>query len=130
VTLKLRATVPVGKLPFCGCSLDSSRRVRWTELVNCLIQLSKGAAAPEGLTMATDQELVAQTGQNLTEELMLQACEGEGAKIADRWMKIEIADIRGGIASAAVRSARYREYLRLINIGDWWKISDALWLPR
>src|SRR6202161_585429 len=28
-----------------GCSLDSGRRVWWTDLVNCLIQLAKGAAA-------------------------------------------------------------------------------------
>jgi hypothetical protein len=70
-------------------------------------------------------------GAILTKELMLQACAGcEGAKIADRWMKIDIADICAGIASAAVRSARYREYLRLIKTGGQWKIADALWLPR
>jgi hypothetical protein len=86
--------------------------------------------------MATDQLLIAQTVQDggaiLTRELMLQACaegEGEGARIADRWMKIDIADVCGGIASAVVRSAPYREYLRLIKTGDGRKTADALWLP-
>jgi Putative lumazine-binding len=70
-------------------------------------------------------------GAILTKELMLQPCaegEGEGARIADRWMKIDIAYVCGGIASAVVRSAPYRKYLRLIETGDRWKIADALWL--
>jgi hypothetical protein len=44
-------------------------------------------------------------------------------------MKIDIADVCGGIASAVVRSAPYREYLRLIKTGDGRKTADALWLP-
>jgi hypothetical protein len=85
--------------------------------------------------MATDQLLIAQTVQDggaiLTRELMLQACaEGEGARIADRWMKIDIADACGGIASAVVRSVPYREYLRSIETGDGRKVADELWLPR
>jgi hypothetical protein len=85
--------------------------------------------------MATDQQLITQTVQDggaiLTRELMPQACaEGEGARIADRCMKIDIADVCGGIASAVVRSAPYREYLRLIKTGDGRKTADALWLPR
>ena len=67
----------------------------------------------------------------LTKELMLQACaEGEGTRTADRWVKIDIADVRGGVAGAVVRSAPYREYLHLIKTGDGWKIADALWLPQ
>jgi|ERR1700733_11012009 Putative lumazine-binding len=70
-------------------------------------------------------------GAILAKELMLPACaESEGARTADRWMKIDIADVCGGIASAVGRSVPYREYLRLIRTGDGWKIADALWLPR
>jgi hypothetical protein len=70
-------------------------------------------------------------GAILTKELMLQACaEGEGTRTADRSVKIDIADVCGGIASAVVRSAPYREYLHLIKTGDGWKIADALWLPQ
>lgn len=70
-------------------------------------------------------------GAILTKELMLQTCaEAEGARIANRWMKIDIADVCGGIASAVVRSAPYRECLSLIKAGDGWKIADAQWLPR
>ncbi len=70
-------------------------------------------------------------GAILTKEPMLQAsAEGEGTRAADRWMKIDIADVCGGIASAVVRSAPCREYLHLIKTGDGWKIADALWLPQ
>jgi Putative lumazine-binding len=70
-------------------------------------------------------------GVILTKEPVLQACaEGEGTRAADRWMKIGIADVCRGIASAVVRSAPYREYLHLVRTGDGWKIADALWLPQ
>jgi hypothetical protein len=70
-------------------------------------------------------------GVILTKQLMLQACaEGEGTRTAHRWVKIDIADVCGGIASAVVGSAPYREYLHLIKTGDGWKIADALWLPQ
>ncbi len=62
---------------------------------------------------------------------MLQACaEGEGMRAADRWVKIDIADVCGGIARAVVRSAPCREYLHLITTGAGWKMADALWLPQ
>ena len=70
-------------------------------------------------------------GATLTRDVLLQACaEGEGIRAADRWVKIDIADVCGDIASAVVRSAPYREYVHLIRTGDGWKIADALWLPQ
>jgi hypothetical protein len=70
-------------------------------------------------------------GAILTKELMLQACaEGEGARIADRWLKIDIADVCGDIASAVLRSAPYRDDLHLVRTGDGRKIADALWRPQ
>jgi Putative lumazine-binding len=70
-------------------------------------------------------------GAILAKQLMLQACaEGEGTRAAGRRVKIGIADVCGAIASAAVRSAPYREYVHLIRTGDGWTIVDALWLPR
>ena len=67
----------------------------------------------------------------LTKEPMLQACaEGEGTRAADRWVKIGIVDACGGIVSAVVRPAPYREYLHLVRTGDGCKIADALWLPQ
>ena len=70
-------------------------------------------------------------GVILTKEVMLQACaEGEGTRAADRWVKIGIVDACGGIVSAVVRPAPYREYLHLVRTGDGWKIADALWLPQ
>jgi hypothetical protein len=70
-------------------------------------------------------------GVILTKELMLQACaEGEGTRITDQWVRIDMADVCGGIASAVIRSAPDREYLHLIKTGDGWKIADALWLPQ
>ena len=70
-------------------------------------------------------------GAILTKDVLLQACaEGEGTRAADRWVKIDIADVCGDIASAVVRSAPYREYLHLIRTGDGWKIANALWLPQ
>jgi Putative lumazine-binding len=70
-------------------------------------------------------------GAILTKDVMLQDCaQGEGTRTADRWLKIDIADICEDIASAVVRSAPYREYLHLIRTGDGWQIANALWLPR
>ncbi len=70
-------------------------------------------------------------GAILTKELLLQACAGgEGTRAADRWVKIDIADVCGDIASAVVRPAPCREYLHLIRTGDGRKIANALWLPQ
>jgi hypothetical protein len=70
-------------------------------------------------------------GAILTKELLLQTCaEGEGTRAADRWVKIDIADICGDTASAVVRSAPCREYLHLIRTGDGRKTANALWLPQ
>jgi hypothetical protein len=70
-------------------------------------------------------------GAILTKELLLQACaEGEGIRGADRWVKIDISDVCGNIASAVVRSAPYREYLHLVRTVDGWQIADALWLSQ
>ena len=67
----------------------------------------------------------------MTKDVMLQACAGgEGTRAAGRWVRIDIADVCGGIASAVVRSAPYREYLHLVRTGDGWKIANALWLPQ
>ncbi len=78
-----------------------------------------------------DGAILTKDGAILTKEAMLQACaEGEGTRIQDRWVEIDIADVCGNIASAVVRSASYREYLHLIRTGDGWKIADALWLPQ
>ena len=87
-----------------------------------------GRALHPGLVKRSPAE---DRGAILTKQLMLQACaEGEGTRTADRWVKIDIADVCGGIASAVVRSASYREYLYLIRTGGGRKILDALWLPR
>lgn len=74
-----------------------------------------GRALRPGLARRSPAE---DDGAILTKELMLQACaEGEGTGAAGRWVKIGIADVCGGIASAVVRSAPYREYLHLIRTG-------------
>ena len=70
-------------------------------------------------------------GAILTKDFMLQACaDGDGTRATDRWLKIDIADVCGDIASAVVRSAPYREYLHLIRTGNGWTIANALWLPQ
>jgi Putative lumazine-binding len=70
-------------------------------------------------------------GAILTRAVMLQTCaEGEGSRVAGRWLTIDITDVCGDIASAVVRSAPHREYLHLIRTGGGWKIADALWLPQ
>jgi hypothetical protein len=67
----------------------------------------------------------------LTKDAMLQACAGgEGTRDAGRWLTFDISDVRRGIATVAVRSAPYREYLHLIRTGGGRKMLDALWLPR
>jgi hypothetical protein len=65
-----------------------------------------------------------------TDVLLLACAEGEGIRAADRWVKIDIVDVCGNIASAVVRSAPYREYLHLIRNGDLWRMANALWLPQ
>jgi len=45
----------------------------------------------------------------------------------DRRLEIEIKDVYGDIATAAVRSAVYREYLHLVRTSEGWKIANALW---
>ncbi len=45
----------------------------------------------------------------------------------DRRIEVEVADVYGGIASATVRSAVYREYVHLVRTPDGWKIVNALW---
>jgi len=55
------------------------------------------------------RSLAEDDGAILTKDVMLQACaEGEGTRAPGRWLKIDIADVRGDIASAVVRSAPYR----------------------
>ena len=95
-----------------ACNLDSVARVWWTDLVYRIIRLTKMWPRRRGLTMATDQELINRT------------------RTQDRWMQIDIADVCGNIASAAVRSAPYREHVHLIRAGDRWKIADMQWLPQ
>jgi ketosteroid isomerase-like protein len=53
---------------------------------------------------------------------------GEGVEDGkDRRLEIEIKDVYGDIATAAVRSAVYREYLHLVRTSEGWKIANALW---
>jgi len=85
-----------------------------------------GRALRPGLARRSPAE---DDGAILAKQPMLQACaEGEGTRAAGRPVKVGIADVCG--ASAVVRSAPYREYLRLIRTGEGWKIADVLWLPR
>ena len=63
----------------------------------------------------------------VTKQLMLQACpDGERTRPANLQVKIDIADVCGAIASAVVRAAHCREYLRLIRTGDGRKITNVL----
>ena len=87
-----------------------------------------GRARRRGLARRSPAE---DGGAILAKQLMSQACaEGEGTRAAGRRVKIGIADVCGAIASAVVRPALYREYVRLIRTGDGWKIAATLWLPR
>ena len=53
---------------------------------------------------------------------------GEGVDDGkDRRLEIEIKDVYGDIATVAVRSAVYREYLHLVRTSEGWKIANALW---
>lgn len=70
-------------------------------------------------------------GAILAGAVMLQTCaEGEGVRVAGRWLTIDVTDVCGDIAGAVIRSARYREYLYLSRTGGGWKMADALWLPQ
>ena len=53
---------------------------------------------------------------------------GEGVEDGkDRRLEIEIKDVYGDIATVAVRSAVYCEYLHLVRTSEGWKIANALW---
>ena len=53
---------------------------------------------------------------------------GEGrADGIDRTLDISVLDVHDGIATAAVRSAVYREYLHLVRTTEGWRILNALW---
>jgi hypothetical protein len=45
----------------------------------------------------------------------------------DRHVDVRIDDIAGSIASVAVRSADYIEYVHLVRVEEGWKIVNTLW---
>jgi hypothetical protein len=55
---------------------------------------------------------------------------GEGRAVGeDRSIEVEILDVYEDIATVAVCSAPYHEYLHLVRTRDGWKIANALWRP-
>jgi ketosteroid isomerase-like protein len=67
-----------------------------------------------------------------TKQRMLElTAQGAGAEDgADRSLDVRIGDVSEDIASVAVRSAVYHEYLHLVRTREGWQIANALWRPR
>lgn len=56
---------------------------------------------------------------------------GDGRGTANEpGFEVEIFDAHAGIASVAVRSVPYVDYLHIARVGDQWLIVNALWQPR
>ena len=67
-----------------------------------------------------------------TKERMVElTAAGEGADDrGDGTIEIDVLDVSDDIASVAVTSHTYREYVHLVRGPDGWKIANALWRPR
>lgn len=52
---------------------------------------------------------------------------GRQRDVPDRAIRIDIASVSGGIASAIVHSAVYVEYVLLVRTAEGWRITGALW---
>ncbi len=72
---------------------------------------------PGSLGTLTAPEMIAATAAGV----------GKTRDVPDRQIEVEVVDVFGGIASAIVRSAVYREYLHLVRTPQGWKIANALW---
>jgi hypothetical protein len=79
--------------------------------------LGRGADRSETLDVTTKDEMVEATGQG----------RGRQRDLPDRAIRIEIASVSDGIASAIVHSAVYVEYVLLARTGDGWRITSTLW---
>jgi CRP-like cAMP-binding protein len=55
------------------------------------------------------------------------AGEGPREDPGDRQIEVTVEDVHGAIANVTVRSAVYREYLKLVRTSEGWKIVNALW---
>ncbi|HEX8025984.1 MAG TPA: nuclear transport factor 2 family protein [Candidatus Limnocylindrales bacterium] len=55
--------------------------------------------------------------------------EGEGTKLEPGY-QVEILDAYGPIATVALLSSAYMDYLHVARFADGWKIVNVLWRPR
>lgn len=55
--------------------------------------------------------------------------EGEGTKL-DPGYRVELLDAYGPIATVALLSSAYMDYLHIARFGDRWQIVNVLWRPR
>ncbi len=79
--------------------------------------LGQDANRSERLDLTTKDEMVEATRQSV----------GRQRDVPDRAIRIEIASVSGGIASAIVHSAVYVEYALLARTVDGWRITSTLW---
>jgi hypothetical protein len=79
--------------------------------------LRQGPERSETLDVITKDEMIEATGQGL----------GRQRDLPDRAIRIAIASVSGGIASAIVHSAVYVEYALLARTTAGWRITATLW---
>ena len=79
--------------------------------------LNQDAARSGTLDVTTKDEMVDATARGV----------GRTRDVRDRAIRIDITGVSGNIASAAVHSAVYVEYVLLARTRDGWRITDTLW---
>ncbi len=79
--------------------------------------LNQDSARSGTLDVTTKDEMVEATRQGM----------GRARDLPGRAIRIDIASVSGGIASAIVHSAVYVEYALLARTKDGWQITDTLW---
>ena len=79
--------------------------------------LGQDAGRSETLDVTTRDEMVEATRRGM----------GRQRDLPDRAIRIDIADVSGGIASVVVHSAVYVEYVLLARTSDGWRITGTLW---
>jgi hypothetical protein len=79
--------------------------------------LGQDPGRSDTLDLTTKNEMVEATRQG----------RGRSRDLADRAIRIDIASVSGGIASAIVHSAVYVEYALLARTSTGWRITSTLW---
>lgn len=79
--------------------------------------VDQGPTRSNGLRLTTKDEMVEATRQG----------EGRQQDLPDRAIRIDVAAVSGGIASAIVHSAVYVEFVLLARTADGWRITGTLW---